>query len=103
MATRLLWDIRDAILKPSLSSAVSGSLRGRISALAVSVSVGVQIGGRYALSDRTCLWRRRRSRSPLRETKELIWRFGKDRNLEFACDIDHHAEDGMKGIFRVAH
>jgi uncharacterized cupredoxin-like copper-binding protein len=37
------------------------------------------------------------------ETKELIWRFGKDRNLEFARDIDHHAEDGMKGIFRVAH
>jgi uncharacterized cupredoxin-like copper-binding protein len=36
------------------------------------------------------------------ETKELIWRFGKDRNLEFACNIPGHAEHGMAGTFRVA-
>jgi uncharacterized cupredoxin-like copper-binding protein len=35
------------------------------------------------------------------ETKELIWRFGTDRHIEFSCNIDHHAEDGMKGAFLV--
>jgi uncharacterized cupredoxin-like copper-binding protein len=35
------------------------------------------------------------------ETKELLWRFGKDANVEFACNIRGHAEDGMTGAFRV--
>jgi uncharacterized cupredoxin-like copper-binding protein len=35
------------------------------------------------------------------ETKELIWRFGKDRNVEFSCNIPRHAEEGMHGIFQV--
>jgi uncharacterized cupredoxin-like copper-binding protein len=35
------------------------------------------------------------------ETKELIWKFGKDTALEFACNIPGHAEQGMKGTFRV--
>ncbi len=35
------------------------------------------------------------------ETKELIWRFGKDQDVEFACDIPGHAEQGMAGKFRV--
>ena len=35
------------------------------------------------------------------ETKELIWRFGKDRNVEFSCNVKGHAEDGMQGVFRV--
>jgi uncharacterized cupredoxin-like copper-binding protein len=38
------------------------------------------------------------------ETKELIWRFGthKDalKDLEFACNIPGHAEQGMEGKFR---
>jgi uncharacterized cupredoxin-like copper-binding protein len=35
------------------------------------------------------------------ETKELLWRFGKDRNVEFSCNIRNHAEEGMHGTFRV--
>lgn len=35
------------------------------------------------------------------QTKELIWRFGQDTNVEFACDIPGHAEHGMAGKFRV--
>lgn len=39
------------------------------------------------------------------QTKELIWRFGTDPNalkdLEFACNIPGHAEQGMQGTFRV--
>lgn len=38
------------------------------------------------------------------ETKEIVWRFGTDRNalkdLEFACNIPGHAEQGMQGTFR---
>jgi uncharacterized cupredoxin-like copper-binding protein len=35
------------------------------------------------------------------QTKELIWKFGKDSDVEFACDIPGHAESGMDGVFRV--
>jgi uncharacterized cupredoxin-like copper-binding protein len=35
------------------------------------------------------------------ETKELIWKFGRDANVEFACNIPGHWEGGMKGMFRV--
>ena len=35
------------------------------------------------------------------ETKEVIWKFGKDTDLEFACNIPGHAEQGMKGAFHV--
>lgn len=35
------------------------------------------------------------------QTKELIWKFGKDTDVEFACDIPGHAESGMTGAFRV--
>lgn len=35
------------------------------------------------------------------ETKEVIWKFGKDADLEFACNIPGHAEQGMKGAFRI--
>ena len=35
------------------------------------------------------------------ETKEVIWKFGKDTNVEFSCNIPGHAEQGMKGVFRV--
>ncbi len=35
------------------------------------------------------------------ETKELLWKFGKDRNVEFSCNIRNHAEQGMHGVFRV--
>jgi uncharacterized cupredoxin-like copper-binding protein len=38
------------------------------------------------------------------ETKEIIWRFGTHRDalvdLEFACNIPGHAEQGMQGKFR---
>ena len=38
------------------------------------------------------------------ETKEIVWRFGTDRNalkdLEFACNTPGHAEQGMQGTFR---
>jgi len=36
------------------------------------------------------------------QTKELIWKFGKDKDVEFACDIPGHAEQGMAGKFRIA-
>jgi uncharacterized cupredoxin-like copper-binding protein len=36
------------------------------------------------------------------ESKELIWKFGRDTNIEFACNIPGHYEGGMKGAFRVA-
>jgi len=36
------------------------------------------------------------------QSKELIWRFGKNPNVEFSCDIPGHAEAGMAGFFRVA-
>jgi uncharacterized cupredoxin-like copper-binding protein len=35
------------------------------------------------------------------ETKQLVWTFGKDRDVEFACDIPGHAEQGMAGKFEV--
>lgn len=35
------------------------------------------------------------------ETKELVWRFAKAQNLEFACNVPGHYEAGMKGDFRV--
>jgi uncharacterized cupredoxin-like copper-binding protein len=35
------------------------------------------------------------------ETKELVWKFGKDTNVTFACNIPGHAEHGMEGAFRV--
>lgn len=35
------------------------------------------------------------------ETKEVIWKFGKDTNVEFSCNIPGHAEQGMKGVFRI--
>jgi uncharacterized cupredoxin-like copper-binding protein len=34
-------------------------------------------------------------------SRELIWRFGTDTDLEFACNIPGHAERGMTGKFRV--
>jgi uncharacterized cupredoxin-like copper-binding protein len=34
-------------------------------------------------------------------TKELIWRFGERRDVEFACDLPGHAEQGMTGSFRM--
>lgn len=35
------------------------------------------------------------------QTKELVWKFGKDKDVEFACDIPGHAEQGMVGTFQV--
>lgn len=35
------------------------------------------------------------------QTRELLWKFGKDKDVEFACDIPGHAEQGMTGIFRI--
>jgi uncharacterized cupredoxin-like copper-binding protein len=35
------------------------------------------------------------------ETKEIAWKFGKDTDVEFSCNIPGHAEQGMKGAFRV--
>ncbi len=35
------------------------------------------------------------------KSKELIWKFGKDKDVEFACDIPGHAEQGMAGKFRI--
>ncbi len=34
------------------------------------------------------------------QTKELIWKFGRSSDLEFACDLPGHAEQGMTGIIR---
>lgn len=31
------------------------------------------------------------------ETKELVWTFTATKNIQFACDIPGHAEQGMKG------
>jgi uncharacterized cupredoxin-like copper-binding protein len=31
------------------------------------------------------------------ETKELLWRFAKTNELEFACNVPGHYESGMKG------
>jgi uncharacterized cupredoxin-like copper-binding protein len=36
------------------------------------------------------------------QSKELIWRFGRNPNVEFSCDIPGHAKAGMTGFFRVA-
>jgi uncharacterized cupredoxin-like copper-binding protein len=36
------------------------------------------------------------------ETKELLWKFGRDADVEFACNIPGHWEGGMKGMFRVS-
>jgi uncharacterized cupredoxin-like copper-binding protein len=35
------------------------------------------------------------------ETKELVWKFGKDADVEFACDLPGHAEAGMRGSIIV--
>jgi uncharacterized cupredoxin-like copper-binding protein len=35
------------------------------------------------------------------QSKELLWKFGKDPNVEFSCDIHGHAEAGMTGVFHV--
>lgn len=35
------------------------------------------------------------------ETKQLIWHFGRGTNIEFACNIPGHAEQGMTGAFHV--
>jgi uncharacterized cupredoxin-like copper-binding protein len=35
------------------------------------------------------------------QTKEIVWKFGKDADMEFACNIPGHAERGMTGKFRV--
>jgi uncharacterized cupredoxin-like copper-binding protein len=35
------------------------------------------------------------------ETRELVWKFGNDTNLEFSCNLPGHREQGMKGTFRV--
>ena len=35
------------------------------------------------------------------QTKSIVWKFGKARDVEFACDIPGHAEAGMTGIFKV--
>jgi uncharacterized cupredoxin-like copper-binding protein len=35
------------------------------------------------------------------QTKEIVWKFGKDADVEFACNIPGHAERGMTGKFRV--
>jgi uncharacterized cupredoxin-like copper-binding protein len=35
------------------------------------------------------------------DTKELVWKFGKDTDIEFACDLPGHYEQGMKGAFRL--
>ena len=35
------------------------------------------------------------------QAKEIVWRFGRDQDVEFACNIPGHAERGMTGKFRV--
>jgi uncharacterized cupredoxin-like copper-binding protein len=35
------------------------------------------------------------------ETRELVWKFGRSADVEFSCDIPGHAEQGMKGTFRL--
>ena len=34
------------------------------------------------------------------QAKEIVWRFGRDQDVEFACNIPGHYEDGMKGPIR---
>lgn len=34
------------------------------------------------------------------ETKELIWRFDRVQNLQFACNVPGHSQAGMTGAFR---
>ena len=31
------------------------------------------------------------------QTKQLVWKFGRDPNFEFSCNIPGHAEQGMRG------
>jgi uncharacterized cupredoxin-like copper-binding protein len=35
------------------------------------------------------------------ETRELVWKFGKDADIEFSCNLPGHREQGMKGAFRL--
>ena len=35
------------------------------------------------------------------ETKELVWRFGKAGQIEFACNVPGHYEAGMKGVVAI--
>ncbi len=35
------------------------------------------------------------------ETKELVWRFGKVGQIEFACNVPGHYEAGMKGVVAI--
>jgi uncharacterized cupredoxin-like copper-binding protein len=35
------------------------------------------------------------------ETKELVWKFGRDTDVEFSCDLPGHAEVGMRGRITV--
>ena len=37
------------------------------------------------------------------ETKELIWKFGEVKNLEFACNVPGHYDAGMMGKFTEMH
>ncbi|MBI3513972.1 MAG: copper resistance protein [Proteobacteria bacterium] len=37
------------------------------------------------------------------QTKEIVWHFGKNTDVEFSCDLPGHAERGMAGNFRVMH
>jgi len=35
------------------------------------------------------------------ETKDLVWRFGKAGQIEFACNVPGHYEAGMKGVVAI--
>jgi uncharacterized cupredoxin-like copper-binding protein len=35
------------------------------------------------------------------ETKELVWKFGKAGQIEFACNVPGHYEAGMKGVVAI--
>ncbi len=35
------------------------------------------------------------------QTKDLVWKFGREADVEFACDIPGHSEAGMTGAFKV--
>jgi uncharacterized cupredoxin-like copper-binding protein len=35
------------------------------------------------------------------ETKELVWRFGKAGQIEFACNVPGHYEAGMRGVVAI--
>ena len=41
------------------------------------------------------------SRSLPGETATLVWTFARRRDLQFACDIPGHYEDGMHGAIRL--